>query len=348
MRPVRTITELLFAPAIAISGWSEHHGSGQPGGPATPPAPGRDLQWLGRLLGLGLTGLIVLVTGLLWDARLHADNPELAHEEGLFTLSNPGHLLLFVGIVTAAAGMVGATWTRLGLTADPRRSRRARCLLLLSMAYMTGLSAVALNRTASAESAAHAHGPAAHAVAHHPTGSCEPTSGQLNAASTLVADTSRSLAGFADLRDAKTAGYAPHHRVPEAIKHYFNSAYVTDGRVIDPARPEGLMYASTNRGPVLVAAVYLMNRAGEPGRPVGGCLTQWHTHDNLCSSDPANGKITGLRTPGRRCPPGQVPWAAPVMLHTWIIDVPGGPFAHQVDVTAIFRELHAAPRSSSG
>jgi hypothetical protein len=42
--------------------------------------------------------------------------------------------LLFVGIVTAALGMVGAAWARLGLTADPRRSCRARCLLLLSVA----------------------------------------------------------------------------------------------------------------------------------------------------------------------------------------------------------------------
>jgi hypothetical protein len=123
---------------------------------------------------------------------------------------------------------------------------------------------------------------------------------------------------------------------------------VTDGRVLDPDRPEGLLYAHTDRGPVVVAAVYLMNRAGEPGRSVGGCLTQWHVHNNLCSSDPANGMVTGVRTQGGRCPREQVAWAAPPMLHTWVIDIPGGPFAHQFSAAAVFRRLHASPRPSSG
>jgi hypothetical protein len=121
---------------------------------------------------------------------------------------------------------------------------------------------------------------------------------------------------------------------------------VTDGRVLDPTRPEGLLYAHTNRGPVVVAAVYLMNHAGEPGGAVGGCLTHWHEHHELCSSDPAKGKITGVRNQQGRCPPGQVPWAAPPMLHTWVIDIPGGPFTHRVSGDAVFRQLRATPRLS--
>jgi hypothetical protein len=49
--------------------------------------------------------------------------------------------------------MVGAAWIRLGLGTDPRRSRRARSLLLLSVVYLTSLSVVALNRAAGSESA---------------------------------------------------------------------------------------------------------------------------------------------------------------------------------------------------
>lgn len=64
--------------------------------------------------------------------------------------------MLFVGIVTVATGMVGATWIQLGLTPDPRRSRRARALLLVGMIYITVPSVVTLNRASDAESAAHA------------------------------------------------------------------------------------------------------------------------------------------------------------------------------------------------
>jgi hypothetical protein len=377
MRPVRTITGLLLEPVvIAITGWSESPATLQTGARASPPAPGRgtppgrDLRGLAWFLGLGLVGLVVLVTGVIWDASLHTRNPELAHQEGLFTLSNPGHLLLFAGIATVAVGMVGTAWARMGLTADPRRSRRARCLLLLGMAYVVPLSMVALNRAASAESAAHGHGADhVHAAGHddagadhvhaagghvessphaHATGSCKPSSAQRRAARKLVADTKGGLARFVRLRAALAAGYAPHRHARELFKHYFNPTYVTDGRVLDATRPEGLLYAYTNRGPVVVAAVYLMNRAGEPGRAVGGCLTHWHAHDNLCSSDPAKGMITGLRTRGGRCPPGQVAWAAPPMMHTWLIDIPGGPFAHRFTSGAVFRQLHATPRRSRG
>ena len=361
MRPVRTITDLLF-PAIATTDWSDRPTTPPTGMPGGPPAPGpggpsaRDLSRLGWFLGLGLVGLAMLLAGLIRDARMHANNPELAHQEGLLTLSNPAHLLLFVGIVAMAVGLVGAVWIRLGLSADPRRSRRARGLLLVSMAYITTLSVVALNRSAIAESAAaHEHGgghvhPSVHdqsSPSAHAAGACQPTSAQLGAAARLIAGTRRGLGRFVDLRDALGAGYAPNQPAPAAIKHYFNPAYVTDGRVLDPARPEGLLYAYTGRGPVVVAAVYLMNRPGEPGRAVGGCLTRWHTHNDLCSSDPGNGLITGVRSADGRCPSGQVPWAAPRMLHTWVIDIPGGPFARHGQTAAIFSQLHATPRLSS-
>jgi hypothetical protein len=131
------------------------------------------------------------------------------------------------------------------------------------------------------------------------------------------------------------------------VKHYFNPAFILDGRVLDLDRPEGLMFAHTDRGPALVAAVWLMNHANEQGAPVGGCLTVWHSHDNLCSTDPAQGMITGLRRRDGSCPAGQVPWPAPPMLHTWLFDVPGGPFARHIDYRGLFAALGAQPRPAT-
>ncbi|HEV3013917.1 MAG TPA: hypothetical protein VG499_11620 [Actinomycetota bacterium] len=61
-----------------------------------------------RMVLVGAGGLVLLVVGLAWDAVLHARDPGLAAEEGVFALSNPGHLLAGIGIALVAVGLAGA------------------------------------------------------------------------------------------------------------------------------------------------------------------------------------------------------------------------------------------------
>ena len=68
---------------------------------------------------------------------------------------------------------------------------------------------------------------------------------------------------------------------------------------------------------------------------VGGRLTQWHIHDDLCfTDDPAAPVVAAITTPGAACPPpltkrGRIP-----MLHVWIVPHECGPFAALAGIAA--------------
>jgi hypothetical protein len=95
-------------------------------------------------------------------------------------------------------------------------------------------------------------------------------------------------------------------------------------RVFDPAHPEGLVYAVAPNGrPVLLGAVFQMPQIGQPGPMIGGPLTAWHAHENVCISL-APPRLAGLLSPLGTCPVGSilVPRTAE-MIHVWV--VPGAP-----------------------
>jgi hypothetical protein len=151
----------------------------------------------------------------------------------------------------------------------------------------------------------------------------EATPGELAAAERLLLDTRVALVRYRDPAVAAADGYNIDG-LSGMDFHANNPAYEKDGRVLDPARPETLVYAVAPDGrPVLMGALFLMPDFRQPGPMIGGPLTVWHAHEHICFSltPPA---LAGILSPLGMCPLGSidVPLTAQ-MIHIWI--VPGAP-----------------------
>ena len=122
------------------------------------------------------------------------------------------------------------------------------------------------------------------------------TASELEAATRLVVDTKAGVARLESLEAAKAEGYYEVAPPRNGLVHYMNTAYNRDGRILDPARPESLIYLRLTDGRwTLVGAMYRMPAPDQPGPRVGGPLTAWHAHDNLCK---AEGRVVAVATNG--------------------------------------------------
>lgn len=157
-----------------------------------------------------------------------------------------------------------------------------------------------------------------------------PTPQQQAAATQLYEQTVAAIAPFHDWRKAWSAGYRPQGSSTLPSTHWINDAYVKAGYVMDPNRPQGLVYANSRHGPVLLGAMFEMQTIGRFGPDPGGPLTAWHQHQNICFTP--FGLEFGLMTPFSTCPLGSIDISVPAMLHVWIVGNPlGGPFAVDID-----------------
>ena len=283
-------------------------------------------------LSAGLVGVAALLAGLALDSYLHAQDPTLAHREGLFTLTNPGHVLLGIGIVLAVVGVVGAAYTSLPYGIWVRRGLLGGALALIvvsgDIAGWAASQEWSRTATSSATAASHDHGT---------TGtSRQPTAAELEAAAKLINDTRQAVQKYEKLKVAMAAGYVPMEPPNTDIVHYVNPSYMVDADVLDPNHIQSLIYYTGKQGTELIGAMYIMPRRGEPGPEIGGPLTVWHQHANICFDN-----VTGIavafvgqgddafetRDKSGSCPRGSTNKTTPLMLHVWLIDNPEGPFA---------------------
>jgi hypothetical protein len=344
-----------------------------PTGP--PPAlgsPGGAVPWslasrLLRMVLVGVAGLVLLLAGLAWDAVLHARDPGLAAEEGVFTLSNPGHVLAGIGVAVVAIGLAGALAT---LVAEARgirpRSTSSRlgvagaALALALVAGGTGVWAAGAgghdhDPAAAGDPGSHVHGGATATAAGTSAGANGPeTAGHAHdpnlpevAAATdderarAEALWKASMANAEQWRDpaaAAAAGFRFKGRDQAGsdgrvrFLHVPNPPWRADGRVLDPARPETLIYWNGPGGQLTLVGVMYTGAKGAPGRVVGGPITRWHDHESC--RDPGTRAKLGRPVDGV-CPQGQVYRRSGEMMHVWFTDDLATAFARRAPLAAL-------------
>ncbi len=156
------------------------------------------------------------------------------------------------------------------------------------------------------------------------------TSTQLHRAEALIASTFAGLKRFKTPQDAYALGYRSIGDAVTGDEHYVNWSYANDGHILDPNRPESVVYEVKNGQQTAVAAMYALplgsSFADVPD--VGGALTQWHVHRDLClTDDPQQRLVVGVTSEGGACRPGTTKAGDTPMLHVWTFPNPCGPFA---------------------
>lgn len=149
---------------------------------------------------------------------------------------------------------------------------------------------------------------------------------QQAAAENLLAITVTRLPRFSDPAVAEGLGFWSIGDGALGYEHYLSPANMADDRLLDPDYPESLVYDTTVVPKKLVAAMFMLD-AGDTLADVpelGGKLTQWHVHDNLCF---AGTRVAGITDGSGDCAEGLTKGAETPMIHVWIEPHPCGPFS---------------------
>ena len=112
-------------------------------------------------------------------------------------------------------------------------------------------------------------------------------------AENLIAITLVRLPKYGDYHVAERDGFVSIGDAVTGDEHFVKQAYFNDGRILDPDHPESLVYKPHPDGTkTLAAAMYMLppDTKWSEIPDVGGPLTQWHIHDNLCFTTDGEGR----------------------------------------------------------
>jgi hypothetical protein len=155
------------------------------------------------------------------------------------------------------------------------------------------------------------------------------TPAQQARAENLLASTVLLLPQWSDPEYALANGFFSIGDGALGTEHFLNRAFMEDDVMLDPTKPESLVWdIDRATGERTLSAAMFMATPGttlDAVPDVGGPLTQWHVHDNLCFN--AEGQVRGLTNADGSCTPPLVKGAEIPMIHVWIRPHECGPFA---------------------
>lgn len=147
----------------------------------------------------------------------------------------------------------------------------------------------------------------------------------------LVTRTIDELPQYADVDTLAAKGYFTIGDEATGDEHFINWNLINDDTILDPSAPEALVFQPQPDGSKKLAAAMFMMRDGSTLDDVpelGGPLTQWHIHDDLCfNNDPVAPRLASITEVGGPCPEGMAKFDPSPMIHVWITPHPCGPFA---------------------
>ena len=130
--------------------------------------------------------------------------------------------------------------------------------------------------------------------------------------------------GWFDFDTAMQQGF---QKDPINRTHYPHPQYMFDDIILDPERPEWLVYHDSPDGKVLMALMFFTRELEEVGPTPAGPLALWHFHPYNRTRCAINGLWTvGEPGPDGVCAKGEPVLKTPEMFHVWFIDHPLGRF----------------------
>lgn len=121
--------------------------------------------------------------------------------------------------------------------------------------------------------------------------------------------------------------------------HYPNQEYMFDDVILDPERPEWLIYSDSPSGKVLMGFMFFTRELYEVGPTPGGTLAQWHVHPYRAPRCAIEGLWTvGDPDANGKCAEGIPVMQTPEMFHVWFIDHPLGRFTHMTVVPEYWQD----------